>query len=184
MGHTDGLHFCCQEVYPYRNQEYAITINMYTDRIVSFSKCTINLLVCKYRFLDMFSVANRHYSNQKLYSHLRIVSVLLVIGLASISILDYYYISSNKGIGALPEAAYIKDRVGEEGAGHFSYYSSIFSNLSRGLPIDNGISSTEPLNGQQADEVDNINPIDQGPQPQQEQEQVQEPQASISNNNP
>jgi hypothetical protein len=179
MDHTDGLDFCCQEVYPYRNQEYAITINMYTDRIISFSKCTINLLVCKYRFLDMFSVANRHYSNQKLYSHLRIISVLLVIGLAFISILDYYYISSNKGIGALPEAAYIKDRVGA-GEGHFSYYSSIFSNLSRGLPIDKGISSTEPLNGQQADEADNFNPIDQGPQ----QEQVQEPQASISNNNP
>jgi hypothetical protein len=128
----------------------------------------------------MPSVANRHYSNQKLYSHLRIVSGLLVIGLASISILDYYHLSSNKGIGALPEAAYIKDRVGEEGEGHFSYYSSIFSNLSRGLPIDEGISSTEPLIGQQADEENNFNPIDQEPQ----QGQGQAPQASISNNNP
>jgi hypothetical protein len=29
---------------------------------------------------------------------------------------------------------------------HFSYYSSIFSNLSRGLPIDEGISGAESLN--------------------------------------
>jgi len=57
-----------------------------------------------------------------------------------------------------------------------SYYGSIFSNLSRGLPIEDGVSNTESPNRE--DEGDNSNPITQVPQ------QEQELQTGILNINP
>jgi hypothetical protein len=105
------------------------------------------------------------YAKQLLCSYLRSVSRLLVLSLALTSIVDYYYLSSNNGVNALTkEAALMKDQVEEDGV-HLFYYSSIFSNLSRGLPIDEGITSIESPNEQ---EGDNSNPTnDQGPQHQQ-----------------
>ncbi|MGH9924756.1 MAG: hypothetical protein ACRD5B_05205 [Nitrososphaeraceae archaeon] len=92
----------------------------------------------------------------------------MVLSLALTSIMDYYYLSSNNGVNALTkEAALMKDQVEEDGV-HFYYYSSIFSNLSRGLPIDEGITSTESPNEQEGDKGGNSNPTnDQGPQQQQ-----------------
>jgi hypothetical protein len=51
----------------------------------------------------------------------------------------------------------MKDQVEEDGV-HLSYYSSIFSNLSKGLPIDEGITSTESPNEQEGDKGGNSNP--------------------------
>jgi len=93
---------------------------------------------------------------------------------------DYYYLSSSNRISALTkEMAFINGQVEEDGV-HLSYYSSIFSNLSRGLPIDEGISNTVSPNGQQEDGGDNSNPAaaDQGLQ------QEQELQIDASNTSP
>jgi hypothetical protein len=105
------------------------------------------------------------YAKQFLCSHLRSVSRLLVLSLALTSIADYYYLSSNNGANALTEEmAFMNGQVEEDGV-HLSYYSSIFSNLSRGLPINEGITNIESPNEQ---EGDNSNPTnDQGPQLQQ-----------------
>ena len=121
-----------------------------------------------------------HYRKQTLYSYLKIISGLLLVGLTTVSILGCYYLPNNNGIDALTESAQLNGQIGEnDGSGYSSYYSSISSNLSRGLPIDEGV-PTEPLNGQQEDVDDNFNPTDQGSQ--QEQEQVS--QLSVSNTNP
>jgi hypothetical protein len=86
------------------------------------------------------------YAKQKFYSYLIAGSSLLVVSLALTSIVVYYYLSSNNGISALSvEAAIITDQV-EKDETPVSYYSSIFSNLSRGLPINEGVSDTESLN--------------------------------------
>jgi len=93
---------------------------------------------------------------------------------------DYYYLSSSNRISALTEEmAFINGQVEEDGV-HLSYYSSIFSNLSRGLPIDEGISNAVSPNGQQEDGGDNSNPsaADQGLQ------QEQELQIDASNTSP
>jgi len=103
------------------------------------------------------------------------------LSLALTSIVDYYYLSSSNRISALTEeTAFINGQVEKDGV-HLSYYSSIFSNLSRGLPIDEGISNTVSPNGQLEDGGDNSNPTtaaDQGLQ------QEQELQIDASNNSP
>jgi hypothetical protein len=116
-----------------------------------------------------------------LYSHSRPISGLLVISLASVFVLDHYLLWSENEINAFLEAAYVKDQLGENSVDvYLSYYSSIFSNLSRGLPIDEGVSISEPVNGQEGipGAVENLNPADQVLQ----QEQTQESLPSISNN--
>jgi hypothetical protein len=122
----------------------------------------------------------RCHARQTFYPYLRIVSGILVLSLALTSIVDYYYLSSSNRISALTEeTSFINGQVEEDGV-HLSYYSSIFSNLSRGLPIDEGISNTVSPNGQQEDGGDNSNPTaaDQGLQ------QEQELQIDTSNNSP
>ena len=123
----------------------------------------------------------RCHARQTFYSYLRIVSGILVLSLALTSIVDYYYyLSSSNRISALTEeTAFINGQVEEDGV-HLSYYSSIFSNLSRGLPINEGISNTVSPNGQQEDGGDNSNPTaaDQGLQ------QEQELQIDTSNTSP
>jgi hypothetical protein len=122
----------------------------------------------------------RCHARQTFYPYLRIVSGILVLSLALTSIVDYYYLSSSNRISALTEeTSFINGQVEEDGV-HLSYYSSIFSNLSRGLPIDEGISNTVSPNGQQEDGGDNSNPTaaDQGLQ------QEQELQIDASNNSP
>jgi len=122
----------------------------------------------------------RCHARQTFYPYLRIVSGILVLSLALTSIVDYYYLSSSNRISALTEEmAFINGQVEEDGV-HLSYYSSIFSNLSRGLPIDEGISNTVSPNGQQEDGGDNSNPAaaDQGLQ------QEQELQIDASNTSP
>jgi hypothetical protein len=122
----------------------------------------------------------RCHARQTFYPYLRIVSGILVLSLALTSIVDYYYLSSSNRISALTEeTAFINGQVEEDGV-HLSYYSSIFSNLSSGLPIDEGISNTVSPNGQQEDGGDNSNPTaaDQGLQ------QEQELQVDASNNSP
>jgi len=122
----------------------------------------------------------RCHARQTFYPYLRIVSGILVLSLALTSIVDYYYLSSSNRISALTEeTAFINGQVEEDGV-HLSYYSSIFSNLSRGLPIDEGISNTVSPNGQQEDGGDNSNPAaaDQGLQ------QEQELQIDASNTSP
>lgn len=121
----------------------------------------------------------RYHAKQTFYSYLRIVSGILVLNLALISVMDYYYLSSSNRISALTEeTAFINGQVEEDGV-HLSYYSSIFSNLSRGLPIDEGISNTISPNGQQEDGGDNSNPTAD-----QELQQKQELQIDTSNNSP
>ena len=146
-----------------------------------WSKCTNNLLVCKCTFLAMSSSTKfRCHARQTFYPYLRIVSGILVLSLALTSIVDYYYLSSSNRISALTEeTAFINGQVEDDGV-HLSYYSSIFSNLSRGLPIDEGISNTVSPNGQQEDGGDNSNPTaaDQGLQ------QEQELQIDTSNTSP
>lgn len=146
-----------------------------------WSKCTNNLLVCKCTFLAMSSSTKfRCHARQTFYPYLRIVSGILVLSLALTSIVDYYYLSSSNRISALTEeTAFMNGQVEEDGV-HLSYYSSIFSNLSRGLPIDEGISNTVSPNGQQEDGGDNSNPsaADQGLQ------QEQELQIDTSNTSP
>jgi hypothetical protein len=122
----------------------------------------------------------RYHAKQTFYSYLGIVSGILVLSLALTSIVDYYYLSSSNRISALTEeTAFINGQVEDDGV-HLSYYSSIFSNLSRGLPIDEGISNTVSPNGQQEDRGDNSNPTaaDQGLQ------REQELQIDTSNNSP
>ena len=119
----------------------------------------------------------RCHAKQTFYSYLGIVSGILVLSLALTSIVDYYYLSSSNRISALTEeTAFINGQVEEDGV-HLSYYSSIFSNLSRGLPIDEGISNTISPNGQ--DGGDNSNPTAD-----QELQQKQELQIDTSNNSP
>jgi hypothetical protein len=118
------------------------------------------------------SIKFRCHAKQTFYSYLRIVSGILVLSLALTSVVDYYYLSSCNRISALTEeTAFINGQV-EEDAVHLSYYSSIFSNLSRGLPIDEGISNTVSPNGQQEDGGDNSNPTAADQELQQQELQV------------
>jgi hypothetical protein len=122
-----------------------------------------------------------HYKRQILHSHLGLISGLLAVSLASVFILDHYHQLRDNNINALTEAAYVRDQQGKNGIDvYLSYHSSIFSNLSRGLPINEGVTVSEPVNGQQgiANAVGSSDPADQDSQ----QEQIQESQPSISNN--
>lgn len=88
----------------------------------------------------------------------------LVLSLALTSIMSYYYLSSNDdGTSALTEEAAIINKHMEKDTNHLSYYGSIFSNLSRGLPIDEGDSSTETPNRQEEDQEINANSTTQEP---------------------
>jgi hypothetical protein len=54
----------------------------------------------------MFSNAKfSHYRKQTLYSYLKIISGLLLVGLTTVSILGCYYLPNNNGIDALTESA-------------------------------------------------------------------------------
>ena len=69
--------------------------------------------------------------------------------------MSYYYLSSNNWANALLEedAAFTSEHL-EIDTTQLSYYGSIFSNLSRGLPID---SSSEPTDGQEEEEDQEVN---------------------------
>lgn len=131
---------------------------------------------------NVFSNATlSRYKKQILYSYSRPISGLLVASLAFVFVLDHYHSWSEDEINAFTEAAYIKDQLGENSVDvYLSYYSSIFSNLSRGLPISDGVSISEPVNEQEGigGVVENSNPGDQDSQ----QERIQESQPSNSSN--
>jgi hypothetical protein len=80
---------------------------------------------------------------------------LFILSLFLTSIVSYYYLSGNNRAGALTEdAAFIHEHL-EIDTTQLSYYGSIFSNLSRGLSIDEIVSpSSEPTNGQEEEEED------------------------------
>jgi hypothetical protein len=111
------------------------------------------------------------YQRESLHlsSYLKSLSVLLMISLVFICVLGCYCLSS---IGVFVKASAYFFVGPEQERGHFSYYSSnsIFSNLSRGLPIDAGLPSTETLNGQEENEGKNFNPTDREPNQEQEQQ--------------
>jgi hypothetical protein len=68
------------------------------------------------------------------------------------SIMLFCFVSNNNWIGASSkESALTSDQV-EKGENSLTYFSSIFSNLSRGLPIDERESSSEPSNEQQGED--------------------------------
>ncbi|MGA7370217.1 MAG: hypothetical protein WBX01_13905 [Nitrososphaeraceae archaeon] len=109
------------------------------------------------------------------------MSGLLVVFLAFVFILGHYHELRDNNINAFTEAAYVSDQQSENSNDFYlSYYSSIFSNLSRGLPINEGVSITEPVPGQEgvAGAVGSSDPADQNSQ----QEQIQESQLTVSNN--
>jgi hypothetical protein len=73
------------------------------------------------------------------------------------SITSYYYLSGYNITSALTEeAAFVHEHI-EKDTTHFSYYGSIFSNLSRGLPIDGSSSSSEPPTGEEENDQVNAN---------------------------
>jgi hypothetical protein len=110
------------------------------------------------------------------------LSGLLVISLISVATtIDYSYLSSNNAIAALTEYAYLDKALGETGDHYIHYYSSIFSNLSRGLPINEVIPNSDTLTSQVGNDIENPNPIDQRPQIQQPQETHP---SNLVNNNP
>lgn len=76
---------------------------------------------------------------------------LFILSLVITSIVSYYYLSSNNWANALTEdAAFTNEHLEiNVDATQLSYYGSIFSNLSRGLPID---SSSEPTDGQEEEQ--------------------------------
>ena len=78
---------------------------------------------------------------------------LFILSLVITCIVSYYYLSS-RASALTEEAAYTNEHL-EIDTTQLSYYGSIFSNLSRGLPIDErDSSSSEPTNGQE--EEDNL----------------------------
>jgi hypothetical protein len=83
---------------------------------------------------------------------------LFILSLVITSIMSYYYLSSNNWASALTEeVAFINEHL-EIDTTQLSYYGSIFSNLSRGLPIDEGDSFiSEPTNGQEEEENLQVN---------------------------
>ena len=64
------------------------------------------------------------------------------------------FLSPNNWISASSAAAGLMSDQVDEGENSFTYYSSIFSNLSRGLPIDESDPSSVPPNEQQEDDQD------------------------------
>lgn len=85
------------------------------------------------------------YAKQILYSYLESsFPRLFFLSLALTSIVGYFYLSSTNWTSVLAEeAAFMNEHVKKD-TGHLSYYGSIFSNLSRGLPIAGGDSNSEP----------------------------------------
>jgi hypothetical protein len=82
---------------------------------------------------------------------------LFILSLVLTCVVSYYYLSSNNRANALTEeAAFINEHL-EIDATQLSYYGSIFSNLSRGLPIDEGVSSSEPTTGQEEEDNQQVN---------------------------
>ena len=80
---------------------------------------------------------------------------LFILSLIITCIVSYYYLSSNNWASALTEEAAFTNEHLEIDTTQLSYYGSIFSNLSRGLPIDErDSSSNEPTNEQE--EEDNL----------------------------
>jgi hypothetical protein len=80
---------------------------------------------------------------------------LFILILVLTSIVSYYYLSSNNWARALTEAFINEDL--EIDTTQLSYYGSIFSNLSRGLPIDEIVPSSEPTNGQEEEDIQQVN---------------------------
>ena len=79
---------------------------------------------------------------------------LFILSLVITSIVSYYCLSSNNWANALMEDAAFTNEHLEIDTTQLSYYGSIFSNLSRGLPID---SSSEPTDGQEEEEDQEVN---------------------------
>ncbi|HZD36980.1 MAG TPA: hypothetical protein VE130_17380, partial [Nitrososphaeraceae archaeon] len=106
-----------------------------------------------------------------MHSYFGPITGLVAVSLASVFILDYYHEFSDNNVNAFTESTYIRDQLSENSI-DLSYYGSIFSNLSRGLPINEGVSISEPVIGQEgvADSVGSSDPPDQNSQ----QEQIQE----------
>jgi len=105
-----------------------------------------------YRFLLLPSSSDfNSYSRQISSSYLRIEQGFFVI-LALTAIASYYYIYSDR-VSALTEDVYFINGYLEKDTAHISYYGSIFSNLSRGLPIVEGVPSTEPPNDEEDQQV-------------------------------
>lgn len=130
----------------------------------------------------MFGNAKFSYCrNQILHPHSRHIIALPILSLAFMITLGQYDLSSSNGIDTSTKEAHAKEQLDDNSVAlYLSYYSSIFSNLSRGLPISEGVSISAPVNGQEgtATGIENPNPADQGSQ----QEQTQESLPSISNN--
>jgi hypothetical protein len=82
---------------------------------------------------------------------------LFILSLVITSIMSYYYLSSNTWARALTEEAAFTNEHLEIDTTQLSYYGSIFSNLSRGLPIDEIVPSSEPTNGQEEEDIQQVN---------------------------
>jgi hypothetical protein len=76
---------------------------------------------------------------------------LFILSLVLTSTVSYYYLSGNSWASALTNEHLEIDTT------QLSYYGSIFSNLSRGLPIDGIDSSSEPINGQEEENNQQVN---------------------------
>jgi hypothetical protein len=75
-----------------------------------------------------------------------------ILILALTSIVSYYYIFTDGASALTEEASLINGYLEKEkNTAHISYYGSIFSNLSRGLPIVEGVPSTEVPSGEEKD---------------------------------
>jgi hypothetical protein len=121
------------------------------------------------------------YKKQILRSYLGLILGLLVVILASVFILGHYHEFSDNNVNAFTDTSYVRDQQSKNSIDvYLSYYGSIFSNLSRGLPINEGVSITQPVTGQEgaAGAVGSSDPADQNSQ----QEQIQESQPTVSNN--
>jgi hypothetical protein len=82
---------------------------------------------------------------------------LFILILVLTSIVSYYYLSSNNWARALTEEAAFTNEDLEIDTTQLSYYGSIFSNLSRGLPIDEIVPGSEPTNGQEEEDIQQVN---------------------------
>lgn len=85
-----------------------------------------------------------------------------MVSLVFVCVLNYCNLLSNNGVYVFAKALeYNMYEEPEEESEHFSYYSSssVFSNLSRGLPVDAEVpnTETETLNEQEREERQNFN---------------------------
>ncbi|MPZ05428.1 MAG: hypothetical protein GEU26_03260 [Nitrososphaeraceae archaeon] len=98
----------------------------------------------------------------QLFSCLKSASTILMVSLVFVCVLNYCNLLSNNGVYVFAKALeYNMYEEPEEESEHFSYYSSssVFSNLSRGLPVDAEVpnTETETLNEQEREERQNFN---------------------------